>query len=497
MTRHLLRRNTALLTLALMVATLPADGRASLPDPVPLQIWASRYEGGHWEGAGSIGSDIALSPDGTRAFVTGSYGGDIATVAYDTASGQQLWVSRYVPPPDEPQPITEGSAELAVSPDGRSLYVLGWETYYGHQLKSLLIAYDTDTGEQSWSTRQYGDAVSAIGLSPDGSRIFAAGGTLVNAYDTAGKLLWRASFEAPDGLVWSAVSLSVGAEGEHLFVTGPASRWEWGSEPVWGGTTVALDQRSGEIVWSKTATDGFWPLALTLGPDGRSLFLTGGMFVGEVDVRAYVTEALDAMTGTTLWRATYEPRLGTNLYVRSYARAIALSPDGSRVYVTGGSYLPSVSVPSIYPRTPASAATLAYDAGTGRQLWVARAALHNGEGADLAVTPDGRHVFVTGKTSDYTSITTPGAPCTACFPDREYLTVGYEANTGLEIWSARYDAGEGDESANGLALSRDGSRLFVTGQSDRSFEDRSFRDFVTFAYCTPGSLVSTPCPALP
>jgi DNA-binding beta-propeller fold protein YncE len=93
---------------------------------------------------------------------------------------------------------------------------------------------------------------------------------------------------------------------------------------------------------------------------------------------------------------------GSELWVKRYngpassfdgARAVAVSPDGSRVFVTGAS--------DGSPDTANDYATIAYDAATGSRLWLAR---FNGSAADLndaaraiAVSPDGSTVFVTGE----------------------------------------------------------------------------------------------------
>ena len=91
------------------------------------------------------------------------------------------------------------------------------------------------------------------------------------------------------------------------------------------------------------------------------------------------------------WGAFYDgPRSGLDL-----ANAMAVSPDGSRVYVTGSSHGTKTS--------NSDYATVAYDAASGRQVWVAR---YNGPGngndfaGGLAVSPDGARVFVTGYSFD-------------------------------------------------------------------------------------------------
>ena len=70
---------------------------------------------------------MAVSPDGTTVYVTGTSGSDqgYATVAYSAATGSQLWASRYH------GPANDGDACcVAVSPDGTAVYVTG-DSYGG------------------------------------------------------------------------------------------------------------------------------------------------------------------------------------------------------------------------------------------------------------------------------------------------------------------------------------------------------------------------------
>jgi hypothetical protein len=102
---------------------------------------------------------------------------------------------------------------------------------------------------------------------------------------------------------------------------------------------------------------------------------------------------------------------GARLWVSRYhgastgrAAAVAASPDGSTVFVAGTS--PSGAVSSDY-------ATVAYAAATGAQRWASRYADTGGENAvsAVAVSPDGNTVFVTGASfggassgNDYTTV---------------------------------------------------------------------------------------------
>jgi hypothetical protein len=104
------------------------------------------------------------------------------------------------------------------------------------------------------------------------------------------------------------------------------------------------------------------------------------------------------------------------------ALAVAVSPDGSKVFVTGES--------------AQDYATVAMDAGTGAVLWTAR---YDGPGhgqdvgVAIRVSPDGLRVFVTGS-SDNSRVVRY----------LDYATIAYEADTGHALWLRRYDGGDDD-----------------------------------------------------
>src|SRR4029077_7817600 len=97
-------------------------------------------------------------------------------------------------------------------------------------------------------------------------------------------------------------------------------------------------------------------------------------------------------------------------------------------------------------------ATLALDSATGARQWVMR---YNGTGSSddlpraMAVSPDGSTVFVTGASMGPAS-------------DYDYATVAYDAVTGAARWVKRYNGpGNSAGAAHTLAVSPDGSQVFV------------------------------------
>jgi hypothetical protein len=145
---------------------------------------------------------------------------------------------------------------------------------------------------------------------------------------------------------------------------------------------------------------------------------------------------------------------------------VAVSPDGTAVYVTGQSW---------GGQAPAwDYATVAYNATTGAQQWVKR---YNGPGnaydlaSSVAVSPSSGTVYVTGQSAG----TSTGA---------DYATIAYTAATGAQQWINRYnDTGNGTDIATSLAVNPASGTVYVTGQSAAS----GLYDYATVAYTTAGT----------
>jgi hypothetical protein len=179
------------------------------------------------------------------------------------------------------------------------------------------------------------------------------------------------------------------------------------------------------------------------------VFVTG-FSEGSNRNRDFATVSYSASTGAQRWVRRYNGPGDWN----DNAKAIGVSPDGSRVFVTGY-------------RTGHDARdteTIAYDASTGARLWLRSytgPADFDDQATALGVSPDGRNVFVTGFRYGSTSF-------------RDYVTIAYRASTGAQRWLRYYDDADSADVAWALRVSPDGSRVFVTGTSGY--------DFATVAY---------------
>jgi hypothetical protein len=128
-------------------------------------------------------------------------------------------------------------------------------------------------------------------------------------------------------------------------------------------------------------------------PDGSAVFVTGES-TGSTSTGDYATVAYRAFTGARTWARRYD---GPANDVDA-ATAIGVKPDGSEVFVTGESIKARSRLFDYF--------TVAYDASTGDRRWSQRydgpGNDYDVPGA-LAVSPDGAAVFVTGYSVGSTS----------------------------------------------------------------------------------------------
>jgi PQQ-like domain/PASTA domain len=404
----------AALTLALLATSTAAVGGSAASRA------ERRAEGSARTGnAPDLAHSLAVSRDGTKVFVTGDSdggmksGSDYATIAYDASNGKKLWLARYSGPANK----DDGGESLTLSSDGTKLYVAGatFSKKTGYDYGT--IAHEASTGKRLWVARYNGPANGA-----DGAEVVA-----------------------------------VSADGTAVFVTGTS----WGGKATQEDfATVAYDAATGTRRWV-ARYDGpgdaeEWA-ALTVSRDGTKVFVSGGS-EGANSTFDYVVIAYDAASGARLWISRYDGPA----HADDEATSITVSPDGTRVLVSGYSQDQTGSD---------QATTIAYEAATGVRVWVAR---YHGPGEDddrgsaLRVSPDGTKVFVTGFSSGDT--------------DNDYATVAYDSATGERLWAARYNGpANGYDWAHSLTVSEDGTKVFVTGESEARAE-RNTHDYATIAY---------------
>src|SRR5207245_2140509 len=103
--------------------------------------------------AGDVAHALGVSSDGSKLFVTGQSDGgshgsvDYATIAYDAATGAELWLQRY----NRPGRDTDIAFALGVGPGG--VFVTGSSVGSASGEDYATIAYDAASGAQLWLRR--------------------------------------------------------------------------------------------------------------------------------------------------------------------------------------------------------------------------------------------------------------------------------------------------------------------------------------------------------
>lgn len=341
-------RNGAGLDIDLIVsAAATGDGAAR---------WIARYTGTP-EYQHASPRELMVTPDGRYVVVfawirTGDFKGcALATLAFDATTGQRVWDAIELPSVGgcmTPQ-------QMAIDPAGRFVFVTGsaYAKADSYAQAGLTVAYalgGTSPGQRVWSQRYSGSGPGAatylIAPSPDGGRVYVVGTSHADAQRSA---------------------------------------------PIADLIVLAYDSASGaQLLQSSMNAIGNTPAGLVISPDGASAYVVTGVQDPGYNYNI-ATIAFATGDGRQLWRATYDGPSVSSFDVPWYAGPIVISPDGGRVFVTGYGHRPN-GQGQFYDFV-----TLAYETTSGALAWQARYA---DEGIDwfpsIAITPRGDQVFVAG-----------------------------------------------------------------------------------------------------
>ncbi len=354
------------------------------------RLWASRYAG--IGNAGGDASAVTVAPDGRTVFVTGTASGagtgtDYVTIAYNASTGKRVWLSRY----DGPVSSNDNANAVAVSPDGRTVYVTG-SSEGGPDASAgdyATVAYSAATGAQEWVNRYNGpknseDIATSLAVAPNGATVYVTGSSGLNYATVAINAATGARQWVNRQTAGAASSVAVGPGGNVVYVTGTSGSDGDGTSIGTLALTAATGTRKWADSWDGAGRGGSRAGALTVSPSGHMVFVTGSAAL------KYATIGYDAATGARRWASEFSGPGESD----SGARQVVTS--GQAVYITG--------------QAGKDVATVSYDAGTGARRW---SRLFAGGGTSLAVSPATGVVFVAGFTSRKPT-------------SRDYATIAYK-----------------------------------------------------------------------
>jgi hypothetical protein len=363
-----------------------------------VQQWLQRYDGP----GNSSDEAFAIAVDGQgNVYVTGvSWGSgtsaDYATIKYNAATGETVWVRRY-----NVGTAADWARAIAVDGDG-NVYVTG-ESWSGSSGRAdyVTIKYDFLGGErwvQRYNGPQNGDDVpSAIAVDGSGN-VYVTGGTggLGTNYDcvtikynaATGDTAWVAIYDGPYGPIPeydNDCGQAIALDGDgNVYVTG----YSQGGPTIFDKDYLTIKYLpNGDTAWIRRyngpATSYSYDYAYDIALDGSGNIYVTGQSRGSGTDDDYATIKY-LPNGDTAWVRRY------NGPANSTDEASAIALDGARnVYVTGS---------SIGSGTSSDYLTIKYDS-LGVEKWVARYNGPRGDGFDgaTAIAVDGdTNVYVTG-----------------------------------------------------------------------------------------------------
>ncbi|MGD9365928.1 MAG: beta-propeller fold lactonase family protein [Desulfobacteraceae bacterium] len=322
---------------------------------------------------------------------------------------------------------------------------------------------------QSWSSlhfveAQYGgpvlDGACGLATSPDGNHLYAAGyydGVIaVFSRDSAtgGLTLIEIQRDGVDGIdgLDSVMDVAVSPDGRHLYAVG-----DWDD----GLAVFSRDGTTGRLTFVEVQKEGIGgveglegAVAVEVSPDNRHVYVAGSL---EDSIAVF---SRDSTTGALTFVAVYNDGMG-GVDGISGASAMAFSPDGCHLYATG--YFGD------------SLAVFNRDSVTGELTFLE--AFYDGFGGvdglggayGVTMSPGGEHLYVAGD-----------------FDDAVALFARDNATGRLTFVEAVFDGVGGIDGLEGaieIAVSQDGSHLYVAGWFDDSivtFSRNSVTGVLTF-----------------
>lgn len=416
------------------------DGVAS--NALPCEAW-TRQE----PGAGFVTS-LHLGPDGRLLLAAGTD----RTVAYRAEDGTTAWSAPHAPC-WEYVPTAAALAGDAVidtlCPPGamavRSLDIATGEVRWQTTLQTT-----EETGGTGYVLAPCADAT--IGLA------FAATPGGFHAFELAsGRVAWSRTDGGVVGCLAEAGILI--ARGYH---------------GIEGATTMRLDPATGATLWMQ--------------PDGGPAVLAAGALLQAGTTRTFPQQtwarALDPADGHVLWRVVVSSHA---------ARDVAAAPDGSALYVATQSDSRTPQLEALAVRGADGALLWRYAYEQGWRSW---------DGAQaLAVSPDGARVYLAGFATQWPA---PDGLLYVEQHHTEAILVALDASRGSQAWVAKFDglpvplnarvrdpldsARTLHSNTNGwgaLAVSPDSGRIYAAGLADSALDPKG-ASMTTVAYEATG-----------
>ncbi len=394
-----------------------------------------------WRAANSV----AVSPDGSHVYVASIGSSAVDVFARNASTGALTHVETKIDGQDGVDGL-DWAWSVTVSPDGGHVYVAGW-----HENAIAVFSRDASSGALTYVEVQR-DGVGgvdglegprSVAVSPGGEYVYVAGNgeAAVAAFSRdgiTGRLTFIQARHSRQGLE-GAVGVAVSPEGSHVYVTGnnDDTLLVFARNPGSGALSCVAGQVDGGGGGSVDGLDG--ARAVALSPDGKHAYVAGH------DEDAVAVFEWDQSTEELSYVEMQQDGSG-GVDGLDGAQSLTVSPDGKHVYVASE----SDNAVAIFRRNGTS----------GRLSYVGL--VRDGDGGvdglggayAVIISPEGGHAYVAGYVDNAVARFTRNASSGAL----SFVGVYKDGDPGID----------GLNGANALALSSDGSTLYVAGRKDNA-----------------------------
>jgi 6-phosphogluconolactonase (cycloisomerase 2 family) len=388
---------------------------------------------------------ISVSPDDAHVYVTGVGDNAVAVFSRDATTGALTFVEVLVDGAGGVDGLRSAWA-VAVSSSGAHVYVSA-----GVDDSVALFTRDATTGMLTFvELRRDGqsgvdglDGAAGIALSPGDPHLYAASfhDNAIAAFSrngTTGSLTFVEAERETSGLVKSldgTTDVIVSPDGLNVYATADEdhSLTAFGRNPATGLLTFLEHEQDGVA-----GVDGLRVAeALAISPDGAHVYVAG---------RSDNAVAVFSRNGATgmLTFVEIEQQSAGGVTGLNAPFGVAVSPDGAHVYAA--SFLSNAVV--AFGRDAATGALTFIEAEVDGQSGVDGL----NRARDVAVSPDGAHVYVVAGTDDAVAVFTRNASTGEL--------------TFVEFEKDGQDGVDGLNGANGIAISADGKHVYTSGEDD-------------------------------
>jgi len=474
----------------------PPGFRIGFPDG---RLAASSPDGSLIYAVGTVASGVtyACSVLGTTASVPGE---DIVVVAVSVNDGSTRW-QRIIGPLGAD---TEAAGvAIAASPDGSRVFVVGSAAPPCQAAHEVTAAVDSATGGVDWLDElPSADLVASLGttlaVSPDGRHLYVAGSGYVGPHPTHATGYVRALSADNGAQVWrvyagsgwtSADAVALTPKGttqviagfdDHAFAGAPVP-----IDEVVGTDVVDYNASTGALRWfHHDVVDGAGGITdIAAAPDGSRVFTLTCDRNAATGQNASRTVAFASAGGGRLWELDYPGQ--NNTACPSNGGNLLVSPDGSRIYQAVIALAPSPPLTDRLSSDAGAVVTLAADAATGSVEWQTVFQQVSAEGSVLTEASDGGAIYMAAQDGS----------CGNCIPPPQFVTVSYDPRTGTQRWQAEY--GNAISAARAVVAPSGRDRIIVVGDEDQCGPDNlntavQAEAIVAIAYDGPGAQPGTP-----